>query len=127
MKAFLVIFCCGLIQLVTGSCKHLPKEEENTNLSKTYLPKGFLSMLQGCKYKGKEIESGQLELFPEECGFCSCSPEGDLMCCSMLEEIDRSTVPEDCTVKQEGCKQRVVLKADETKPCIAEVAVVGRK
>ena len=46
---------------------------------------------------------------------------------SMLEEIDRSTVPEDCTVKQEGCKQRVVLKADETKPCIAEVAVVGRK
>ena len=38
-------------------------------------------MLQGCKYNGKEIESGQLELFPEECGFCSCSPEGDLMCC----------------------------------------------
>ncbi|XP_062585284.1 uncharacterized protein LOC134246954 [Saccostrea cucullata] len=105
---FVVIFCCGFLQLVSSQCRTVRKTNENW----------------GCYNDGKELEPGEYFEDPVTCDECTCLGGGFLSCCA--NAVTFSDLSPDCEVVKDGCKAVAVLKSDRSKLC-PEVTFTGKK
>nr|XP_034324812.1 uncharacterized protein LOC117689095 [Crassostrea gigas] len=71
-----------------------------------------------CTYGNMFLHKGEsyFNATAPNCHKCTCSEDAyRLNCCSLGNTI--TMIPDDCEIKQVGCNQEAVSKADRSKPC----------
>ncbi|XP_048753977.1 uncharacterized protein LOC125665373 [Ostrea edulis] len=116
MIGFLLVFPLGYVD---SSCKNLLE-----GMQDGYRVKRTDKEVQSCIYidqsnKSIEIGVGTAHHHLTDCEECTCQLSGELHCCTFRAKTGPSSYPSTCTLLEtSNCGYRLVLKSDESSPCI---------